>query len=639
MRVHRCGVVALALQISAGALGQAAVSVYDAEFTDYDADLSLMPQIAVHESYAVVFGSHELLLYDKALPITPAGWQDRRFWTSFGYGTHEFIPLYNDPFMIYGSWLTYPRADYDPMTNTVWMMASESRPLVGPPTPRPEIENRWCEDRFVLHMATTPINASVITLLDCDSLFATPPNCWHYLTGANAVDVSDLSINRYFDTSAGPHLPFTDPPTHLSMAFDEQAVMVAAMSPADCSVGLGAGRRGQGVLILERDLNGGLSSYHEDGSPMPSEMTMVRFDDLPFPDSTAHALAVQEPYDFEKANPEFENITLFITTDGAQYTAGSVGTIRGVRLRGLYWDSDQNRWTMRQALEIDDPTPPVTFRLKDAAFDPSLELGAVFGASPPFLPQAPSGFRPLNDNEMFTSAVLAEDWLGNNRVFAVHAGVATFGTGQSADDRWVVQWYVIDPDLGNFHNPPSPDVWTPTIVAAGRIVDDGSAEPEAGDCYLPTIGVSRCGQAFVEYTFSNATTQPQIRRATLNYTYGDVVSTALVQAGPANGYFSEPQRWALYPDMQADPSTNRFWSTHSLAGGSTSIRDAWVFKTSYNCFQVDMNRDGIVDPLDMALYTDLYGQGDERADTNADDTVDVVDMLNFVHDYDGATSP
>ncbi|MFI4915148.1 MAG: hypothetical protein ACIAS6_01400, partial [Phycisphaerales bacterium JB060] len=57
------------------------------------------------------------------------------------------------------------------------------------------------------------------------------------------------------------------------------------------------------------------------------------------------------------------------------------------------------------------------------------------------------------------------------------------------------------------------------------------------------IGVSRCGQAFVEYSFSNDTTPVEIRRATLNYDYDAVVSTALVRAGPSADYQSSPDRW------------------------------------------------------------------------------------------------
>jgi hypothetical protein len=623
--------------VAAVTLGQASVAVYDADRIDYDADLSLMPQIGVSETYAVVFGSHEMLLYDKATPITATNWLDRGYWTSFGYGTHQFKPFYTDPVGLFKAFLTYPRADYDPMSNTVWMVASEARTPTFSGTPRPEVQNALCEVEYVLHLSTTVENAHVTTFMDCDDIAATPPNCWHYLTGSNAIVVSDPFIQRY--SLGGSHNVFDDAPQHLSLAFDERAVMVAAMNPTECVV-QGEGnpdRRGQCVLILERELDGGTSSYHTNGSPTPDDMTMVRFDDLPFPDATVHALAVQEPYDHEKLEPEFENMTLFITTDGAAYGAGTPGVIRGVRLRGLFWDSSINEWRMRQALK-EFPAMSGDYVPKDAPFDPALELGAVFGASPPFLPEAPAGFEPLNDNEMFTSAVLAEDWAGNNRVFAAHAGVVTFGSGQSFDNRWVVQWYVIDPDLANFHNPAALDTWTPTVVAAGRIIDDGaSPEPNAGDCYLPTIGVSRCGQVYVEYTFSNATTQPQIRRATLNFAYDDVLATALVQSGPSNGYQSFPDRWALYPDMQADPLSNRFWSAHTLTGSTSNDRDAWLFKQSYLCFQTDMNRDGAVDAADMMMFTDYYTAGDMRADTDADEIVDAIDMLNFVDAYDAAT--
>jgi hypothetical protein len=631
MRVRSGTVIACLLGLAGVALGQSSVSPYDVAYTGHDADLSTRPALGIGSTYAVILGSHRMMLYDKATTVTPTNWLDNQTWSSTSYTNYPFQPNYSGT--LYGAWLTFPLADYDPKTNSVWMMYSESNDFASTPRPFPEETVRDC-DVQVLHVATTAENASVTTFLDCTSTSPSPSpanNCWNYLTGANAIDAGAAGINPYFE-GVGPHNPFYGPPRYISLGFDERAVMVAGVDPVDCA-GLND-LRGQCLLILEREFdNMGIpTSYHQGGIPAPTDMTMVRFNDLPYPDSVIHALAVQEPYDHEKTTPEFDNMTLFISTDGSAYAAGTPGTIDGLRLRGVYWDSANARWTVRQALEIDDPLIP-SYKLTDIPLNTPY-TSAVFGSGDAYSPELPDDSKLMVDNEAITSAVLAEDWLGNNRVFAVHA--SPVGIGEPGT-QWVVQWYVIDPDLGNFYSA-TPDQWTPTLIEQGRIFTDGASEPTEGDCYLPTIGVSRCGQVFVEYTFSNGSTYPQIRRATLNYDYDAVVSTALVQAGPTVGYRDTPDRWALNPDMQVDPVSARFWSAHTLVGGANT-RDLWLAKKSYNCFQTDMNRDGDVDALDLALYSDYYERGDLRADTDADDVVDGVDMLNFVAAYDAATGP
>lgn len=42
---------------------------------------------------------------------------------------------------------------------------------------------------------------------------------------------------------------------------------------------------------------------------------------------------------------------------------------------------------------------------------------------------------------------------------------------------------------------------------------------------------------------------------------------------------------------------------------------------------------------DLALYSDCYNAGDPRADTDADEVVDAIDMLNDLDAYDRATGP
>lgn len=629
MRVRSGSVVACLLAFAGGALGQSSVSPYDVLYSSHAADISTTPSVAVSTNQMVLFGSHRLMLYSKATTITPTNALDNRTWSGSSYATFPFQP--NTPASTSDGWIVFPKADYDPLTGTMWMMCFESAELIGATPPQPEITPQSCV-RF-LHVATTPLASNITTLDDCGT--SSPPNCWHYLTGSDAINVGSPSIPPY-DLSGGHH-PFSSPPRYLSMGFDERAVIVAATDPGVCALPGGdpdPSDRGQCLLILERDFDylGSPSTYHQGGKPAPADMTMVRLADLPYADNVIHALAIQEPYDHEKMTPEFENMTLFISTDGSAYVSGSPGSVQGLRLRGVYWDSTNARWTVKQALQIDDPMIP-SYELKDIALNTPY-VSATFGSGDDYSPLLPSNTKLMVENEAITSAVLAEDWLGNNRVFAVHASPVSIG---EPGEQWVVQWYVIDPDLGNFYSS-TPDAWTPTLIEQGRIFTDGASEPTEGDCYLPTIGVSRCGQVFVEYTFSNGSTFPQIRRATLNYHYDAVSSTALVQAGPSVGYRNTSDRWALYPDMQADPVSARFWSAHTLVGGANT-RDVWLAKKSFNCFQADMNRDGGVDALDLALYSDYYERGDLRADTDADDVVNAVDMLNFVAAYDAATQP
>ncbi|MFI4915140.1 MAG: hypothetical protein ACIAS6_01360, partial [Phycisphaerales bacterium JB060] len=315
------------------------------------------------------------------------------------------------------------------------------------------------------------------------------------------------------------------------------------MNPKECGLVSDPDDRGQCVLILEREFDdplGAPTSYHEGGEPEPTDMTMVRFNDLPYPDDVIQALAVQEPYDHEKAQPEFQNLQLFISTDGSGLYEPI--SFNALRLRGLFWDDVAEEWTMRQALKEDPPTSG-NYVLKEAEFDASLEVIAASGAATPLTPMKRSTFSPHVESEAFTSAILVDDWQGNPRVFAVHAAPVGEVEGPDPDYQWVVQWYMIDPHLANFHTATPEDAWQPEVLEEGRISTNGATEPVEGDCYLPTIGVSRCGQAFIEYSFSNDTTPVEIRRATLNYDYDAVVSTALVRAGPSADYQSSPDRW------------------------------------------------------------------------------------------------
>lgn len=96
--------------------------------------------------------------------------------------------------------------------------------------------------------------------------------------------------------------------------------------------------------------------------------------------------------------------------------------------------------------------------------------------------------------------------------------------------------------------------------------------------------------------------------------------------------------WALYGDMQADPTGCAFWSTHTLVENANE-RAVWLFKTPFNCFTTDLNADGLTDPFDLLTYNDLLLTGDRRADTNADGQIDAVDPAIFLDAYQEATRP
>lgn len=230
------------------------------------------------------------------------------------------------------------------------------------------------------------------------------------------------------------------------------------------------------------------------------------------------------------------------------------------------------------------------------------------------------------------------------------------GSGTTTSDYWRVNWYVIDPKLDDIIDSSVLNTdWQPELVASGVLAND-ETNPDIGHRYNPVIGVTRTGQAYIEYTFSSHTHKQRIQRAALNSTYTGIVSTTTLQLGPDMEHEGVPingPRWALYADMQADPSTtaNCKWlfSTHTLVNDigdppssfATPRRDIWLFRKGFTpfCFQTDMNQSGFTDPFDMMMYTDYYMQGDSRADTDDDGSVDVTDMATFIDAYDAATGP
>ena len=328
------------------------------------------------------------------------------------------------------------------------------------------------------------------------------------------------------------------------------------------------------------------------------------------------------------------------------------GTLQeDIRIKGIFFndggtpsDPTDDEWEVRQRLE-EDPPASGNFELIDMDVA-SLGLGYFRpddGVSPDY-PDA-FGFSPTVEHDMFTSAVLIEDASGDPRVFAVHAVLPD--DGGSPGDFWVVQWYVIDADLGDFISAPiESELWRPAIIESGRI------EVDEAHCYHPVLGVSKDGLMTIEYTQSATGAQQEIRRQRFDASYAPLGVTTTLRTGPAAGYGSSEDRWALWGDLQFDPVVgqsicDRLWSTHTLveeaATSSTDIRDVWLFRQNQSatgfCFQTDMNQSGFTDPIDMMMYTDYYMQGDERADTDFDGYVDATDMANYLDAYDRATSP
>lgn len=244
----------------------------------------------------------------------------------------------------------------------------------------------------------------------------------------------------------------------------------------------------------------------------------------------------------------------------------------------------------------------------------------------------------------FPSAVLVK--INNNdwRIFAVHHVRPVEDQTTEAEDQWVVQWYVIDPDLANFRSvgaggsTPS-TAWKPTVEITGRL-------DSTGDRYHPVIGVTQQGVAYIEYTYSSSTVWPEVRRVTLNSAYDDIVpnSEVTVQTGPSNYYDGAVNGWADFADMQADPVTGcAFWSTHTLVHQNdvtvNDKRDVWLFQTLFNCGNSNLNFDEGTDLYDMAMFNSLYGTGARRVDMNVDGTTDATDAILYQDAYDAATGP
>jgi len=568
-----------------------------------------------------------------------------------------------------------PRANHDPIDNRLWMVYAEGE---GHPTRLYQV----CGPVSRLHLAVNkhpddfPVPGSALDTLD--------DTHWHYYTGDGVPPTTKAGPFfelRHFPNPS-PYTPYQGeaghgPPTTTlrlpTLGFDEQAIFV---TPNELNVSCESpnGLSGdqsytQHIFIIPRVHDAGASSILDGDKPADIDIThidtaatQVVFPDGRIEDNSDFYYAVQEPY--PEAGEQVPNTTMFINVIDR---FAEIQT--DLRLRGIY-DADPGAgvdWTLQQQTS----SLPGPIDLIDTALPSSLHF-----ANPtrflftPLLPRTPDAtWRPNAVGVIFHSAVLVKDTENEHRIFAVHAVQPAEEVGGSVvtEDKWVVQWYVIDPKLGDFGTGTT-GAWQPEILepdpsgkpgalAAGRI------EFSEGDAYHPVIVVNRQGQAFIEYTFSDDTTWPQIRRVRLTNDYTATVagSDVLVRNGPPIPYVpgsgTLERNWADYADAQADPFNQcAYWSTHTLVHEpdnqdppltQTDERDVWLFHQAYFnstslCFQsnalLDLNDDTEVDVYDMAAFGPMFDRGARRVDIDGNGVVEARDMVLYMDAYNAYRS-
>lgn len=655
-----------AIAALAGLAGAALGQNYDIyrvpkDITEYRPDLSTAPSLAVGLNQVVVLGSHRMTMFDKASPINPLSPLDFRRWGPVSYGTvpndYPFRPAgLNDPSADTYYALMFPEAAYDPITGHVWMLYAEAddMELDDPFIPtRQEIAG----DCFpVLHVAAS--RSTAFTNFNRRLPGIIPPELdpggFTYWTGnspftpdpAGELGGRSLVLSNLFTVYdpdfLGDHAQVKGSFLYPSIGFETDDVIFTGVEPGQCADSLTneVTTGTQVILFMPREFTGplGPTTIHDGGRISEDDIVVARMTGRPLvPDDSFQARIVHEPYE------QWENVTLMLSTDGSR---GPGVTIEGIRLKGVFkglqgvpTPADSN-WRIRQSLQ----TFGSDLILKDMSIAPNLLEPVSNRPDPSFVypKTTTTTFRPALIDEAFRTAVLARDNAGNPRVFAAHHGLVF---DSPTEPRWVTQWYVIDPDLGpevipattpptyqRFHTPALlSTTWSPSIVAHGRI-ELWDPEDQIGNCYHPVVGVTRQGRLSIEYTFSSPTVDQRIVRAIIDNTYTSVASYSVVQNGPSTGYGDVEDRWALYGDLQADPQSCRFWSTHTLVEDADE-RDVWLFKRSYNCFSPDMNANMVIEPEDALLYDLYFAAQDERADADFDGQVDAFDAMIFLDRY------
>jgi len=583
------GVAALLTQagLAQAQVQQVAITTADA---DTEGTRSTDASLGVNDHAVLVTTNMQVALYDRNGTLQEG--------QQVGQSAFPIVPTDGT----YGR-LFDPRADYDPINDRLWYFYSEDNRR-DPASPGSS------GDMARVHLAISKQGATLDSLGDAD---------WHRYTGdpkpltaaGTAFDLTDGDIQPYRTTSPPSHKPLTtlfDLPT---MAFDERAMILCGYSGEVFNVSAV-------LVVVPYEHDGGAKSILDGDRPDESDLTIIRLTDAPLEeDRTIQHYAVQEQHD------QFQNASFYIGW------AGESGKQGDISLRGLYYDTGASQWVLRQhvdtsgdLLTIDLPGTGLDYHKPTSGTDPQTpDLG---------------GWGPAAKGHFFSSAVLAFDATGQPRIFAAHAVFPDDGSGVP-EDQWVVQWYVIDPDLTQDFYSTTPGDWQPSVVAAGRI--DGGGE---GHFYHPAVGVTEQGVCFIEYSFSDGTDDwPQVRRATLSNSYTSVATDVLVQDGPSVRYAEPDGGWADFADMQADPFSGcSFWSVHTLVGdkGDTTApsdeRDVWLFETAGNCENANLNFDDGTDLYDMALFSDYYDAGARRVDMNTDGTTDAADAALYADAYD-----
>ncbi len=68
-------------------------------------------------------------------------------------------------------------------------------------------------------------------------------------------------------------------------------------------------------------------------------------------------------------------------------------------------------------------------------------------------------------------------------------------------------------------------------------------------------------------------------------------------------------------------------------------RDTWLIENDVACNNANLNGDGNVDTLDMAIFNDLFSLGARRVDMNTDGRTDATNAILYQDAYDAATGP
>lgn len=629
--------IAAALVAVAGASAQVEEVARVADDGDEFGLKSTDAAISVGEEAIVVTTNHGITLLDKSgtilaeFKMTDNGFPFIRVETDTG----EDAP---------SRWFD-GRTDYDAANDRQWISYSEQN-----------TEDKTSEDDDIsaFHLAVSQDMTGTNVLDKLDST-----DWWFYTgrpgtagNGDVAFDFGFQLMERYPD--GGPHRPFPEQGEQGEtfalldlpiIAVDDEYVYVTAygidadvVDPGPPKVfGPNYPFQAHFIIPIEFDDGGTTRSMLDGYKPDEEDIVVLRPRDLPEADPEyerdfhSRHYPVQEPFEQE------DNAQFFISLDRTS------GQKDAIRLAGLWFDDSESPGQWRYTQHIVPSGSPGAGDLADMEVNTNFKFFTSIGSYEVQTPDTRTGdtFNPATTASFFSSAVLAKDSNTNMRIFATHHVYTQDGTGSV--DGVHVQWYYIDPDLDDFREVQDPATWSPEILATGRISDDGTND---GDCYFPSIGVTKQGVAYIEYTFSNDTTWPEVRRVQLDSDYDTALANTNVQVvpGPVNlAYTPSNTRWADFSDMQADPFTCDLWSVHTLVhddGSSPSSitnidrRDVWLLENPINCNNANLNGDSMVDLFDMAAFNDFYATGARRVDMNTDGETDSTDAIIYQDAYD-----